>query len=43
MELDLGTERGRVVWEVLVRESTARPWEFYGDAQNGQILRRQRD
>ena len=43
MELDLGTERGRLVWEVLVRESAARSWEFYVDAQNGKILRRQRD
>lgn len=42
MELDLGTERGRLVWEVVVREG-ARSWEFYIDAQDGTILRRQRD
>ena len=42
MELDLGTERGRLVWEVVVRAGT-RSWEFYIDAQDGTILRRQRD
>lgn len=42
MELDLGTERGSLVWEVVVREG-ARSWEFYIDAKDGTILRRQRD
>ncbi|MBP8921003.1 MAG: PepSY domain-containing protein [Micropruina sp.] len=42
MELDLGTDRGRLVWEVVVREG-ARSWEFYIDAQDGTIVRRQRD
>lgn len=41
-EVDLGTHRGSLVWEVLVREGT-RSWEFYIDAQTGKIVRRQRD
>ncbi|MDR0482617.1 MAG: PepSY domain-containing protein [Cellulomonadaceae bacterium] len=36
-ELDLGTDRGTVVWEILVQDST--PTEFYVDATTGTILK----
>lgn len=41
-ELDLGTHRSSLVWEVVVREGT-RSWELYVDAKTGKIVRRQRD
>ncbi len=41
-ELDLDTERGVVVWEILAREGRLQI-EFYVDATTGSILKREID
>lgn len=40
VEIDLGTERGTTVWEVLVRGSSGRE-ELYIDAATGDIIKRE--
>jgi len=41
VEVDLGTERGRTVWEVLVRGTGSGSVEFYIDAASGEILKQE--
>lgn len=42
VEADLDTERGRTIWEVLVRTDTQRI-ELYVDAETGEVLRQEID
>ena len=43
IELDLDTERGAVVWEVLVRADAGGRFEIYVDATTGEVLKVERD
>ncbi len=42
-ELDLGTERSTVVWEVMVAADAGGRYELYIDAASGEILKQERD
>lgn len=42
IELDLDTERGAVVWEVLVRADAGGRFELYIDAATGQVVKSER-
>lgn len=43
IELDLDTERGAVVWELLVRADAGGRFEIYVDATTGEVLKVERD
>ncbi len=43
VELDLGTERGAVVWEALVSADAGGRFEVYIDAASGAIVKQERD
>ena len=43
IELDLDTERGAVVWEVLVRADAGGRFEIYVDATTGAVVKVERD
>ncbi len=43
IELDLDTERGTVVWELLVRADAGGRFEIYVDATTGEVLKVERD
>ncbi len=43
LELELEQKRGRYVYEIELLDKQGRVWEFKVDAQNGQILKRDRE
>ncbi len=43
VELDLDTDRGRVVWEALIAADAGGHWEVYVDAATGEVLKQERD
>ena len=43
VELDLGTERSVLVWEVLVSADSGGRYELYIDATTGEVVKQERD
>ena len=41
VEIDRGTERGRPIWEVVVRNSNGRGTELYIDAATGDVIKQE--
>ncbi|QTV80077.1 PepSY domain-containing protein [Microbacterium sp. NIBRBAC000506063] len=43
VELDLDTDRGRVVWEALIAADAGGLWEVYVDAATADVLKQEQD
>ena len=43
IEVELKRERGRYIYEIEVLDKNRQVWEFYFDAQNGELLKQEVD